>query len=241
MIRRRLPAAGVGLSLAATLGWAATGAGGALADLGPIPQNGLRVVLVRHAQALSNLSPPPDLPPEELDHLTPLGREQAAAVGQVLASLEIDALFTSPAKRAIETTEILGAALGLEGQVEPGLRPLELGRHRDGSPQSWPNRQAAWKAGRDPRPAAGESLVDLGERVEGVVQEARAAHTGGTVVLVAHSEVIGAFIGLVQETPPPKRLDLHVANGSLSVVDADASGGLAVKLLDLVPTGEASH
>ena len=71
----------VGLVLAAALGLASAGWAGDLADLGPVPQDGLRVILLRHAQALSNLSPRPDLSPEELDHLTSLGREQAEAVG----------------------------------------------------------------------------------------------------------------------------------------------------------------
>lgn len=223
------------LVLTAALGLASAGWAGDFADLGPVPQGGLRVILVRHAQALSNLSPRPDLSPEELDHLTPLGREQAEAVGRALGPLEIDELLSSPAQRAVETTEIVGAALGIEGRVEQGVRPLELGRARDGSPLSWQTRQAAWEAGRDPRPPAGESLVDLGERVRDVVQAARGVHAGGIVVLVAHSEVIGAFIGLVQEAPPPDRLDVHVANGSLSVVDADASGGLTVRFLDHRP------
>jgi len=238
--RRRLrgPVLRVALTLAAGTGLAAAGWGAGLADLGPVPEEGLRVVLVRHAQALSNLSPRPDLSPEELDHLTPLGRDQARAVGRVLTAFEIDALLTSPAQRAIETTEIVGAALKLEGRVEQGIRPLELGRARDGSPLQWPARQAAWQAGRDPRPPGGESLVDLGERVRGVILSARDVYPGGTVVLVAHSEVIGAFIGLVQEAPPPERLDVHVSNGSLSLVDADGSGGLTVRFLDHHPDGE---
>lgn len=231
------PASCTFFTLAALLGLGTAGWGADLAALGPVPKDGLRVVLVRHAQALSNLSPRPDLSPEELDHLTPLGREQAEAVGRALQSLAIDELLTSPAGRAIETTEIVGAALGVEGRVERGVRPLELGRAQDGSPLAWEARQAAWQAGRDPRPPAGESLVDLGERVRDVVHAAQGAHGGGIVVLVAHSEVIGAFIGLVQEAPPSDRLDVHVANGSLSVVDADASGGLRVRLLDHRPDG----
>jgi len=160
MSRRRLwrSPSRVGLVLAAALGLASTGWAGDLADLGPVPRGGLRVILLRHAQALSNLSPRPDLSPEELDHLTPLGREQAEAVGRALAPLEIDELLSSPAQRAVETTEIVGAALGIEGRIEQGVRPLELGRARDGSPLSWQTRQAAWEAGRDPRPPAGESL-----------------------------------------------------------------------------------
>ena len=147
----------VGLVFAAALGLASAGWAGDLADLGPVPERGLRVFLVRHAQALSNLSPRPDLSPEELDHLTPLGREQAEAVGRALVPLEIGGLLSSPAQRAIETTEIVAAALGLEWRVEKGVRPLELGRARDGSPLSWQTRQAAWL----PTPKAKSGVTEV--------------------------------------------------------------------------------
>jgi len=226
------------LAVATVLLAAASVLGAGLDDLGPVPSTGVRVILVRHAQALSNLSPRPNLSPEELDHLTQHGREQARAVGHALRSVEVDVLLTSPARRAVETSEIVGASLGLEPRVDPGLRPLELGRARDGSPMTWPMRLLALESGRDPRPTAGESVADLGDRVRDVVQAARDAHPGGIVVLVAHSEVIGAFVGLVEGTPAPQRLEaVHVANGSLTVVDQDANSELDVRLLDHHPEG----
>lgn len=213
-------------------------ASGDLQELGAVPSDGARVILVRHAQALSNLSPRPDLSPEELDHLTEKGQEQARIVGQVLQTLQVDAIRTSPAQRAIETGEIVAAALELESQVETGVRPLQLGTARDGSPLSWSQRQAQWRSGKDPRPPAGESIADVGERVRQVVVAARDTHPGGVVILVAHSEVIGAFVGLVQGTPAPERIDaVKVSNASLTVVDVDDSGQITLEVVGHRPDG----
>ena len=83
-----------------------------LAALPPPPEDGLRVYLVRHGQALSNLDPEPDLPPEQLDHLTELGQRQAEKAGAALRGRGIGAVLTSPASRARETAALVASALG---------------------------------------------------------------------------------------------------------------------------------
>ena len=170
----------------------------ALDILPPKPSGALRVYLVRHGEALSNLDPAPNLPPAELDHLTPLGRRQAAAAGRALAGRGVVSVLTSPAFRARETADGVARALRLPPPaVEPRLRPLELGRGSDGRPLTWKDRSAGWEAGRDSSPADGESMARVGERVDELVRElARGRATG--VVLVAHGEVLAAYLGLVR-------------------------------------------
>ncbi|KAA1380020.1 histidine phosphatase family protein [Aeromicrobium fastidiosum] len=82
------------------------------------------ILWVRHGQSTWNvldrmqgheLSPP----------LTELGREQAQHAAESLAGRGVVRLLSSPATRALETAEIIGAHLGLEVEVEPLL--LEKG------------------------------------------------------------------------------------------------------------------
>jgi broad specificity phosphatase PhoE len=82
------------------------------------------ILWVRHGQSTWNvldrlqgheLSPP----------LTDLGREQAQDAAEALADRGVVRLLSSPATRALETAEIIGAHLGLEVEVEPLL--LEKG------------------------------------------------------------------------------------------------------------------
>ncbi len=72
--------------------------------------------------------------PERLDHgegsdpgLTTIGRAQALAMARWLSSEPIDAVYTSPLRRAIETAAPLADELGLEPIVEPGVIELDEG------------------------------------------------------------------------------------------------------------------
>jgi len=208
-----------------------------LAALGPVPAGGARVYLVRHGQALSNLQPPPSVAPRGLDHLTALGEAQAEKVGQLLAGRDVKLVLSSPAGRAQETAERIARAIGVPTRVEPRLRPLEIGTDAAGKPLTFEARGAEWTAGRDPSPAGGESMAEMGHRVMAVVKGLPAAHPGVTAVLVAHGEVIGAFVGEVQGTPPPQRYPPRVANASLTVVDVSKDGTVALRFSNHLAPG----
>lgn len=206
------------------------------AALGPVPADSVRVFLVRHGQAYSNLDPEPDLPPQQLDRLTDLGREQSRNAARFLRARGVAAVLTSPAGRARGTADEICAALGVgEAAVESGIRPLDIGRAPDGAPLDWDQRIADWEAGRDPSPPGGESLEQMGARVLGVVRALRARHAGRSVVLVAHSEVIGSFVGALAGKPGAARWPPQARNGSLTVVDAGPEGPPRLVLSNYVP------
>jgi peptide-methionine (S)-S-oxide reductase len=116
------------------------------ADLGPVPAKQVRVFLIRHGQAYSNLDPQPDLPPTQLDRLTDLGHSQSRRAGRALKGHSVALVLSSPAGRARERAEELAAALGAGvPRVDPRLRPLELGRAAAGEPLDWDAR-AVWRA-----------------------------------------------------------------------------------------------
>ena len=214
-----------------------------LAALGPVPAGTVRIYMVRHGQALSNLEPlpPPSAPPQGLDHLTPLGEAQARKVGEILAGHGVKLVLTSPAGRARESAEKIAAALGAAPpRVEARLRPLELGKDASGKPLSWDDRAKEFAAGRDPAPAGGESMGQVGERVMALVKGLRVEARAVSVALVAHGEVIAAFIGAVQGTPAAKRYPPRLANGSITVVEARPDGRVALLFANHVPPGMPS-
>ena len=212
-----------------------------LAVLGPVPAGTVRVYLVRHGQALSNLDPPPSVAPRGLDHLTPLGERQADRVGELLAGKGVTLVVTSPAGRAQESAEKIAAALGgIPVRVEPRLRPLDLGTDTAGKPLGWDAREAEWKAGRDPVPAGGESMAQVGQRAAAVVKDLKSQAAGSSVVLVAHGEVITSFIGEVRGTPPARRYPPRLANASMTVVEIRPDGGMALLLTNHVAPGMPS-
>ena len=191
---------------------------------------------MRHGQALSNLDPVPDLPPAELDHLTALGTRQAEAAGRALAGRGATSVLTSPASRARETAEGVARALGLSPPaVEPRLRPLALGRGTDGRKLTWKDRAAEWEAGRDPSPPDGESMERVGDRLDELVRALARSRRGTGVVLVAHGEVLAAYLGHVRGTPAPKRYPPGLTNGSITVVDVAPTGAATIRLENHVP------
>jgi 2,3-bisphosphoglycerate-dependent phosphoglycerate mutase len=76
------------------------------------------VYLVRHAHS--------DWSPDDGRSLSVRGRTSAAALDELLAPAPIAAIYSSPAKRALETVELLTRRLRLEPIVLDDLREREL-------------------------------------------------------------------------------------------------------------------
>jgi broad specificity phosphatase PhoE len=192
------------LLLGVTLAVATTSrADDALGGLPSLPSGALRVFLVRHGQALSNLDPAPSLPPAELDHLTPLGARQAEAAGRALAGRGVASVLTSPASRARETAEGLSRGLALASpKAEPRLRPMEKG----------------------------ESAAQVGDRVDHLVRALGRSRRGKGVVLVAHGEVLAAYLDRFRGASAPRRDPKSLATGSITVVDVAPTGRATIRL-----------
>jgi broad specificity phosphatase PhoE len=78
-------------------------------------------------------------------------------------------------------------------------------------------------------------MEQMGQRVLDLVRAEARERPGKSVVLVAHGEVIGAFVGLVEKTPPAKRYPPTARNGSLTVVEMGVATPPALLLSDFVP------
>jgi broad specificity phosphatase PhoE len=208
-LRAAARAAALVLLLGATLAVAAAArADDALGELPSRSSGALRVFLVRHGQALSNLEPQPSLPPAGLDHLTPLGARQAEAAGRALAGHGVASVLTSPASRARETAEGLARGGGLaRPAVESRLRPMETG----------------------------ESPAQVGERVDHLVRALARSRRGSGVVLVAHGEVLAAYLDRLGGARAPKRDPKGLATGSITVVDIAPTGRATVRLENHLP------
>ncbi len=157
-------------------------------------------------------------------------------MGRALAGRGVASVFSSPASRARETAEAVARALGIEPpSVDAKLAPMALGRAPDGRTLTWKERIAEWEAGRDPSPAEGESMERVGDRVRELVQALARSRRGTSVVLVAHSEVIGAYVGRVRGKPAPKRYPPGLVNGSITVVDVAVTGAETIRLANRAP------
>lgn len=157
-----------------------------------------RLLLVRHAEstwnALGRWQGQADPP------LTTAGRRAATALAEQLASElgRAAALVASDLKRARETAEILGRALGLVPESWASLREIDVGcwsgRARHEIEARWPEAYQRFRAG-DPDLAlgGGESRRALRARVVGAVREIERRFADGPVVVVTHLGVLRAL------------------------------------------------
>ena len=138
--------------------------------------------------------------------LTWRGEEQATAVRPLLANRKIVRVLTSPAGRARRTAELAGldparATPGLwewdygayEGRTTPGIQ-----RERPG----W----YLWRDGVEPDMTAGglpgETVEQVGDRVDGVLADVRPSLADGDVALVAHGHVLRVLTARWLDLPP---------------------------------------
>ena len=160
------------------------------------------IIIARHGQTEWNVA---EVFRGRIDiELDETGTKQAGLLAEYLGSREIDAIYSSPLKRALKTAEAIARHHSLEVEITPLLIDFNFGKwqglpHREVQ-EKYKELYAAWT--RNPqqvRMPDGESLGEVTERATGVVDEVTARYEG-TVVLVAHRVVnkvlICALLGL---------------------------------------------
>lgn len=186
----------------------------------------MELLLIRHALPVridEGATAGPADPP-----LADVGRAQASALADWLAVEPIDAVWSSPMRRARETAEPLAQRLQLPVSVDDGLAEYD----RD-SPSYIPIEEL--KAANDPRwnqlPERPEEFAaEVIEAVERIV----VAHPGQRVAVVCHGGVVNAYTGHVLGIPDP--LFFLPAYTSISRVLASSNGVRSIGSLN-----EASH
>jgi len=165
------------------------------------PPGSLDLLLVRHGQSQAY---EPGRPFALVDGqgdppLSPIGREQAEAVGARLAREGIAALYVTTMVRTAETAAPLARLSGLTPLVEPDLREVHLGeweggvfrqRVAEGDPIAL---EMMEKERWDVIPGA-EAADAFEARVRAAVGRLAAAHPGQRVVAVTHGGVIGEVL-----------------------------------------------
>ena len=128
--------------------------------------------------------------------LTERGREQAHALADLLASEKIDAVYTSPLSRALETAEIVAARAGLEPVALPELREVDTGSwsglSRVDVEARFPEGFARWRSGGSGW-EDGETYQQMAERVIGARRTIAEDHADGRVLIISHGGPIRAI------------------------------------------------
>jgi broad specificity phosphatase PhoE len=160
------------------------------------------IVLVRHGQTAWNAS---EVFRGRIDiELDETGLKQAELLGEYLSQHELEAVYSSPLKRAVQTAEVITFHHGLAAEIVPGLNDMDFGEWQGLSLQDVRSRFSElfemWSS--EPhrvRIPSGESLDDIRQRVLTLINRIVDKYEG-TVVLVSHRVVnkvlICALLGL---------------------------------------------
>jgi broad specificity phosphatase PhoE len=169
--------------------------------------------------------------------LTGLGRDQAAAAGELLAGHPPDVVVTSTYRRAWDTAR-LAAPSGVAIVPDERLRDRELGvldlLTSHGVRERWPDEaRRKRRLGRFYyRPPGGESWADVVLRVRSLLTELSADRTAARVLLCAHEMTVFALRYLLEGLPEPDLMRAAAAtavpNGSLTTWERDRDGGFTM-------------
>jgi broad specificity phosphatase PhoE len=175
------------------------------------------ILLARHGETAENkerrFQGQKDVP------LNETGRAQARALAEAAKAEGLAALYASPLVRAHETAQIVGAAVGLEPQVDDRLKEVDVGdwqdRLKDDIARDEPDLWAAFgAAGEDWRFPGGESLLEQQERVIAALVDITQAGRLPALV-VCHRGVVRCALAHTQQRGLDTYHEWTVPNGEL--------------------------
>ena len=183
------------------------------------------IIFLRHGQAENNTKKilagrTPGI------NLTEQGKEQAQQAGEMIKSLDISAIYSSPIDRAMQTADIVGTHCGIKPISDDRLVELDMGKFT-----MMPYNEIFEKHGNvflkfyegslEISHNGVESFAEVQKRVFDIVNFVKNEHKGENVVLVTHMDPIKAMIGKVLSLNPEILFQLIVANASLNIFKYD--------------------
>jgi len=169
--------------------------------------------------------------------LSEFGRRQSEAVAATLAEKPLDAIYSSPLRRAIETAEVVARRTGLPVRTDPRLKEVNAGvfqdRLRADLERKFPGELARWTSeDLDYVIPGGESRRQLIARGRAALQ-AIARTDYRHVAVIAHGRLLTVslkhLVGLAPTDPPHS-----LQNGSITTVRCNTADRFEVLAWDQV-------
>lgn len=195
------------------------------------------LIFMRHAQSMANVDRVFRNTQEACNGLSALGFEQAdAAAAALMARLDrpVDRILASPLRRTQETAAPLARLSGVQVDLDPDLRELDVGAWEGmGDAETWAEHDRVFHAWfvedrGDVRAGGSENRDDGARRLSAVLDRVMpAVQDGQTIILVSH-------VGLALTGLPPRLTNIdytfayhhHVRNTEQVWMSTDAVSGL---------------
>ncbi|TVP40140.1 histidine phosphatase family protein [Candidatus Nitrosocosmicus arcticus] len=183
------------------------------------------IIFMRHGQAYNNVKRL--LVGRNLEsHLTELGREQVKQSSELLKTIPIHKIYSSPVIRTVETAEIASATLGLDYELDERLFEIELGKlvglYYDDVLSAHGDLFAKFYSDNDDENSLlefeVESFGSVRERIRNLLQEIVGKHVDENILLISHLDPIKAAISLAMNIKPSSVYSVQVPNASINVL-----------------------
>jgi len=204
-----------------------------------------RYILIRHGESVWNGER--RIQGNQDPVLSARGRRQADLVAAHISGRfpkSPAAIYTSPLRRAAETAERIGRAVGLPVIPEPDLREMCLGTWEGMTVSeiraAFPGSYERWLLDPLAHPApGGEHLEAFARRVTGAFDRMRVARPGADLILVSHGGAIRALLCHILGLPIRSLFRIKQDNTALNIVDVDDATRRVAQINDTCHLAEA--
>jgi probable phosphomutase (TIGR03848 family) len=162
----------------------------------PYPRLVTLLLLVRHA--VTDITGKRLYGRSEGISLSEVGRQQAADLARRLGEVPLDALYSSPLDRCLETASPIGEACGVKVTPLEGVLEIDYGSWT-GRPFTSLRRLRLWREFHGANPSSprfpgGETLLEAQRRAVEAVGELAERHPKATVAVVTHGDVVALVL-----------------------------------------------
>ena len=166
------------------------------------------------------------------------GKMQAQALAERFASEDdIASIHTSPLERAVETAEPIAARLGRIAERSSDIIEIDFGAWSGKSfdmladDRHW----TSWNSSRSTsRPPGGETMLEAQARIVRAMEQLRRLHSGRSVILVSHGDVIKAALLYFLGMPIDSYARLDVSPASISTLAVGDWGSKVLRMNEVL-------
>ncbi|OGP28890.1 MAG: hypothetical protein A2038_04155 [Deltaproteobacteria bacterium GWA2_57_13] len=152
------------------------------------------------------------------------GIAQARHVVKLTAHLDIDAIYSSPLKRSLQTARILAQGMKVPVKIDPQLTEVAFGRWEGYQFQQLIRDQVYHRFLKTPLTAkvpGGETMRDVQKRGIEALRRAARKYPQGRILFVTHGDVIRAILCHHLRLPLAEFRRLRIDNGSLTALEVN--------------------
>ena len=165
--------------------------------------------------------------------LNETGKLQAQQLAERFRGMTLQAIYSSPLERALETAETIARSMNLEVTKNPAFDEINFGEWTGKSFDTLSSDESWRRFNRDrstTRIPGGESFLEVQTRVVTGLERLSSQHTNARVAIVSHADVIKAAVGYFTATPIDLLQRIEISPCSVSVVAMDKD---SVRLLTI--------